>query len=66
MTDDPVNIERCMACKHSRDRNPEKGTLTCQKHSMLIDNQADEIPDDCVHFEPEKAAAVEEEPSKKP
>ena len=66
MPDDPVNIERCLACKHSRERNLEKGTLTCQKHSMLIDNPADEIPDDCVHFEPEKEAAKEGEPSKTP
>ena len=66
MPDDPANLERCLACKHSRDRNPEKGTLTCQRYSMLIDNQADEIPDDCVEFEPEQAAPEETETVKTP
>ena len=57
MPEDFANLERCLACKHSRDRNAEKGTLTCQRYSMLIDNQADEIPDDCVEFQPEEATA---------
>jgi len=59
MSEDPANLERCLFCKHSRDRNPEKGTLTCQRYSMLIDNQADEIPDDCVEFEPEQKVPEE-------
>lgn len=53
MSGDLENLQRCLSCKHSRDRNPENGTLICQHYDMLIDNQADEIPDDCVAFEPE-------------
>ena len=53
MNGDPANLERCLSCKHSRERNPDKGTLVCQRYSMLIDNEADEIPDDCVEYEEE-------------
>ena len=66
MPEDPSNLDRCLACKHSRDRNSEKGTLICRRYSMLIDNQADEIPDDCVEFEPEQKSPEEAEAVKMP
>ena len=66
MSDSASNLERCLRCKHSRDRNPENGTLTCQRHSMLIDDKADEIPDDCVEFEPEQTARQESDAAHAP
>ena len=64
---DPVsNLDRCLACKHAADRNPEKGTLLCQRHSMLIDNEADEIPDDCVEFETGQESVAESDSTKVP
>jgi len=48
-----TNLERCLACKYSKDRDPDKGVLTCTRHNMLINADVDEIPDDCPDFEPE-------------
>ncbi len=59
MPEELDNLQRCLSCRHARDRNPEKGTLTCEKHAMLIDNEADEIPDDCVEFEEAEGRGAE-------
>jgi len=46
------NLKRCLACKYATEKNPQKGTLLCTKHDMLINADADEIPDDCPEFSP--------------
>ena len=50
--DDSVTFTRCSACRHSEDVDATAGTLLCGKHSMRIDAEADEIPDDCPDYEP--------------
>jgi hypothetical protein len=66
MSDRSANLERCLRCKHAVERNPENGTLTCQRYSMLIDDKVDEIPDDCVEFEPQQTAAEQSPAAQKP
>ncbi|MEW6358306.1 MAG: hypothetical protein AB1696_18375 [Planctomycetota bacterium] len=46
-----INLERCLSCRHSTDKEPDKGTLRCKKHSMLVNATDDEIPDDCKEYE---------------
>ena len=46
-----ANLERCLSCRFAVDKNEEKGTLVCKKHSMLINANDDEIPDDCKEYE---------------
>ncbi|NOZ22176.1 MAG: hypothetical protein GXP25_13945 [Planctomycetes bacterium] len=46
-----MNLERCLSCRHAADKDSEKGTLRCKKHSMLVNAPDDEIPDDCKEYE---------------
>ena len=50
---DSATFSRCAACKHAEEVNSAAGTLVCKKHNMLINAEADEIPDDCVEHEPD-------------
>jgi hypothetical protein len=49
---DSATFSRCAACKNAEGVNSAAGTLVCKKHNMLINAEADEIPDDCVEHEP--------------
>ena len=49
---DSATFSRCAACKNAEEVNSAAGTLACKKHNMLINAEADEIPDDCVEHEP--------------
>jgi len=49
---DSATFSRCAACKNAEEVNSAAGTLLCKKHNMLINAEADEIPDDCVEHEP--------------
>lgn len=46
-----ANFNRCSTCKHATDLLANKGCLRCLQFNMLIDAEADEIPDDCPHYE---------------
>jgi hypothetical protein len=49
---DSATFSRCARCKHADGVNTAAGTLACKKHNMLINAEADEIPDDCAEHEP--------------
>lgn len=49
---DSATFSRCAGCKYSAEVNQTAGTLACEKYDMRIDAEADEIPDDCVAYEP--------------
>ena len=49
---DSATFSRCARCKYAEEVNSAAGTLACKKHNMLINAEADEIPDDCVEHEP--------------
>ncbi|MGD0999282.1 MAG: hypothetical protein ABSA67_01170 [Candidatus Brocadiia bacterium] len=49
---DSATFSRCAKCKYAEEVNSAAGTLACKKHNMLINAEADEIPDDCVEHEP--------------
>jgi hypothetical protein len=49
---DSLTFSRCAECRNAEDVNSAAGTLVCKKHNMLINAEADEIPDDCVEHEP--------------
>ena len=49
---DSATFSRCARCKHAEQVNSAAGTLACKKHNMLINAEADEIPDDCAEHEP--------------
>ena len=48
---DSATFSRCAGCKNAEEINSAAGTLVCKKHNMLINAEADEIPDDCVEHE---------------
>ncbi len=48
---DSASFSRCAGCGHAADVNDSAGTLVCKKHNMLVNAEADEIPDDCAAFE---------------
>jgi hypothetical protein len=48
---DSATFSRCARCKYAEEVNSAAGTLACKKHNMLINAEADEIPDDCVEHE---------------
>ena len=48
---DSLTFSRCAECKNAEEVNSAAGTLVCKKHNMLINAEADEIPDDCVEYE---------------
>ncbi len=49
---DSATFSRCARCRYAEEVNSAAGTLACKKHNMLINAEADEIPDDCVEHEP--------------
>jgi len=49
---DSATFTRCARCRHAEEVNSAAGTLLCKKHNMLINAEADEIPDDCLEHEP--------------
>ncbi len=49
---DSTAFLRCASCGYATDVDPSAGTLVCRKHNMLINAEADELPDDCPAFEP--------------
>jgi hypothetical protein len=49
---DSLTFSRCAACRNAEEVNSAAGTLVCKKHNMLINAEADEIPDDCPEHEP--------------
>ena len=49
---DSATFSRCARCKYAEGVNTAAGTLVCKKHNMLINAEADEIPDDCAEHEP--------------
>ena len=49
---DSATFSRCARCRFAEEVNSAAGTLLCQKHNMLINAEADEIPDDCAEHEP--------------
>jgi len=46
-----TSFGRCATCRHGENVDIERGTLRCRRHVMLVDADADEIPDDCVEYE---------------
>ena len=48
---DSMTFSRCAACRSAAEVNSAAGTLLCKKHNMLINAEADEIPDDCADYE---------------
>ena len=46
-----VSFNRCSTCKHATELLANEGRLRCLQFNMLIDAEADEIPDDCPHYE---------------
>ena len=54
---DSATFSRCAACTNAEGVNSAAGTLVCKKHNMLINAEADEIPDDCVEYEPKDGEA---------
>ena len=48
---DSTTFSRCAACRSATEVNSAAGTLLCKKHNMLINAEADEIPDDCSDYE---------------
>lgn len=53
---DSTTFARCGTCVHADEMDAAAGTLLCKKHDMRINAEADEIPDDCVEFEPRGGA----------
>jgi hypothetical protein len=49
---DSATFMRCAGCRHAKEVDVSAGTLACGKHNMLINAEADEIPDDCPEHEP--------------
>jgi hypothetical protein len=49
---DSATFSRCARCRFAEEVNSAAGTLLCKKHNMLINAEADEIPDDCAEHEP--------------
>ena len=45
------SFARCATCRKSLDVDVEGGTLLCKRFNMLVDADADEIPDDCLEYE---------------
>jgi len=48
---DSMTFQRCSVCRHADEVNSAAGTLLCKKHNMLINAEADEIPDECADYE---------------
>lgn len=48
---DSATFSRCAGCIHAQDVDVSAGTLVCGKHNMIINAEADEIPDDCIEHE---------------
>jgi hypothetical protein len=61
---DSATFSRCAACRNAGEVNSAAGTLVCKKHNMLINAEADEIPDDCVEYDPndEGMRSVQDDP----
>ena len=49
---DSATFMRCAECRHAKEVDVSGGTLACAKHNMIINAEADEIPDDCPEHEP--------------
>jgi len=49
-----VNLDRCQRCTHLDEKPTEEGHLRCTAHKMLMRPERNEMPDDCVLFEPKK------------
>ena len=52
---------RCATCRNAGRIKLERGTLLCTRFDMLVDAEADEIPDDCPEYErdPRKPVPVD-------
>ena len=48
---DSSTFARCAACRNAAEVDRAAGTLLCTKHSMRVNAEADEIPDDCEEYE---------------
>lgn len=59
-TQDSVSFSRCAGCKYSAEVDSSSGTLLCTQHDMRINAEADEIPDDCVAYEPADEARTDQ------
>ena len=53
---DSSTFARCASCRHAAEVERSAGTLVCRKHNMLVNAEADEIPDDCVEYEAREEA----------
>ena len=49
---DSSTFSRCAGCTHAAEVDRSAGALLCRKHNMRVNAEADEIPDDCVEYEP--------------
>ena len=49
---DSSTFARCAVCGHAAEVDRAAGTLLCKKHSMRVNAEADEIPDDCPEHQP--------------
>ena len=47
---DSITFARCAGCRHAAEVDRAAGTLLCKRHQMLVNAEADEIPDDCVEY----------------
>lgn len=55
---DSATFSRCAGCRHAKEVDISGGTLACGKHNMLINAEADEIPDDCAEHAPSDAVSA--------
>ena len=61
---DSSTFARCATCRHAKNVNIEHGTLLCKRFNMLVNAEADEIPDDCPEYERAKSKSSPDEPAK--
>jgi hypothetical protein len=53
---DSATFARCAGCANAKEIDRSAGTLVCAQYNMLVNAEADEIPDDCVEYKPAAAS----------
>lgn len=56
---DSLTFSRCAGCANAKEIDRSAGTLVCSQYNMLVNAEADEIPDDCIEYRPSEGAAPE-------
>ena len=60
------SFSRCATCRNSSGVDIEKGTLLCKRFNMLVDADADEIPDDCLEYDRDPDREPPPDPTEEP